>query len=336
MIAGIVACHAEPDGAGTGDDDDGTGDGNPTTAPPIELGDRCADPGPDAPVVPRIEPTASTFEGFDVETYLPDGLRGVVFYFYGGDTVVEWNGYEQTAFANQMYDAGVGFVVTDRTVPGNGAQWDDHTLPIDANDDLARLERLRQHLIDTTPLEADTPIVSAGFSDGAAFSVFFATVMQQRGWPITVLLVHNSGAGGTDLPDVPIWTTAAAHDEGGTRAGAEQIADEQRKRGFDATFTLVEERTLTPDVFLRNPEWDDEKTAEVWADIVGLGLIDDSGARLPSDAELEPALSAYGKNSTFRGSAIVESRIRVAWATHRYSALYTADECAFALDALGL
>jgi hypothetical protein len=333
VAAALLACDG---GAGTrdatGDDDD-----DDTVVDPGPIVDRCADPGPDAPVAPQVTQTATTFEDAPVLYWLPDGLRAVVFYFYGGDSVTEWNGPEQVAFQNQMADANIGWIAYTKANTARGASWDADHRELGANPDLQRLERLRDELIATTALRADTPIVSVGFSDGAAFSVFFASATQnQLGWPIAAVLAHNSGARGIDLPDAPIWTTSADHDEPNTRGGAEDLAAEQAARGFEAVYHRTPERTVTADVFLRNPEWDDDKTGEIFQEMVDLGLVDALGDRLVADADIETAINAYANNSEQRGSAISAMRLRVVWATHRYSAVHTAEECEFALSALGL
>lgn len=332
----LAACH--PQGAGRGDAADA-----PTDAPPSDdddttllPGERCADPGPDAPVVWRAPPTEGEFEGFNLLTYIPEDPRGVVFFFYGGDSVSEWVGYEQGAFANLMADAGVGYVVTDRSEPGGGAQWDDSTLPLAENADLARLARLRDSLIETTPLTESTPVISSGFSDGGAFSIFFARVMTDEGWPIAALLPHSAGGATLPLPDVPVWATANEHDDPNVQANGPALVEDMAAAGNPAVYVFTEERPLTPEVFLRNPEWDPKKADEVFADLVAFELIDTDGNRAIEDSEIESKLERYGKKSEMRGASIAENRVRVVWATHRFSAVNVVSECDFVLDALGL
>ncbi|MEZ4236919.1 MAG: hypothetical protein R3F59_12360 [Myxococcota bacterium] len=332
LALGLAACHGGKDTDGTsigaGDDDD-----DATTGP---IARRCLDPGPDAPVTPAVTPTFDTFEGDPVQYWLPDGLRAVVFYFYGGDDVSEWNGYEQTAFANQMADANIGWVAYTKATPQASGSWDDTREDWVANDDLARLDRLRNELVATTPLSDGTPIVSVGFSDGASFSVFFATAAQRAGWPVAVVLAHNSGARGNDLPDCPMWTTASENDDANVRNGSADLAQAQADRGFLAVHHPVDERLAPADVFLRNPEWDATKAQELFDDLVTAGLVDASGARTVADDQMDAAISAWTRNPTVRGGAIAGSRLRVVWATHRYSAFHTVEECEFVLDALGL
>ena len=315
---------------------DGATDGAPDGPPVGPITSRCADPGPDAPVVPRVLPELSSFEGADLQVYLPEGLRGVVFYFYGGDELNEWNGDEQTAFSNQMFDAGIGWIVYTKANTGRGESWDNDDTDFATNADLGRLERLWTELVATTPLEADTPIVSVGFSDGAAFSVFFAAETQrQLGWPISSVLVHNSSAGGVDLPDAPMWVTASDFDDAGVLSGAEQLSEEQAERGFRSAFRRVSERPITPEVFLRHAEWDLTKASEMHADMVGFGLVDADGTRLVEPSDIERAVAAWSEQSLERAVEVAAARTRVVWATHRYSAVYTQEECAFVLETLG-
>lgn len=298
---------------------------------------RCEDPGPDAPVVPRVLPEVSSFEGAGLQVYLPEDLRAVVIYFYGGDDLNEWNGDEQTAFANQMVDAGIGWITYSKANTGRGESWNNDDPDFSTNADLGRLERLWAELVATTPLAADTPIVSVGFSDGAAFSVFFAAETQrQLGWPISSVLVHNSSAGGVALPDAPMWVTASDFDDPGVLSGAERLAEEQAERGFPSAFRRVSERPITPEVFLRHAEWDLTKASEMHADMVGFGLVDAAGTRLVAPSDIERALGAWSDQSLERAVEVATARTRVVWATHRYSAMYTQEECVFVLGALGL
>jgi hypothetical protein len=315
-------------GSASGDDDD---DAAPSTAP---IASRCADPGPDAPVVARVDPPPTYFEDDPVQWYLPEGLRAVTFYFYGGDAITEWTGLEQTAFANQLADAGIGWIAYTKAASGRGGSWD--TSPdLGANADIQRLQRLRDELIATTPLRDDTPILSSGFSDGAAMSVSFASAAEDLGWPIVAVLAHNSGAPTSELPDVPLWVTSSDNDLPNTRVAAEALAEEQAYRGFEAVYRRVVERRVTPEVFLRHPEWDPAKADELFQQAVDFGLVDDAGERLVPDDQIDAVLDAY-TTSGLPGAAIGAARVRVVWATHRYSAVHTVEECEFALSALGL
>jgi hypothetical protein len=303
-----------------GDDDDDDG------VPP---GERCADPGPDAPVTESFTPTQSVFEGYDVLSWFPSDPRGVVWYFHGGANITEVMDVEQVAFLNLMAAQDIGVVVTEK----DGGSWDSFRSPVDDNRDLPRLERLRDALIADGSLGADTPILAAGFSDGGGMAAHFAKWMDvDRGWPIAAALVHSGGGG--ELPEVPLWLTVTEHDVGGVGQTANRLYEDALASGQDAVLVLDEERTATVECFLRKDEWDLVDAQEAFDDFVAGGLIDPDGTRLVPDQNLQPALDAYTDSSQMIGAAHVAARMHVMWALHRFNAQHAGDECDFAMDAI--
>lgn len=333
-LALLAACAAggPDDGAGPDGDTGPPGDDTPTGQWPPGAA-VCATADPDQGVIPAVEPTMTTFEGFDTVWSIPEGARGLMFYFIGGSSVGEAVGPEQLAFQELLLTAGVGWVATSRTEPGGSAKWNMQEDRVAQNEDLARLSRLRDHLLGEFGLPASTPIVSSGFSDGGAMSLFFARVMADEGWPVAVVLPHNAGS--QDPPSIPTFFSASEHDEALVRNAATNMHAEFEGRGVRTALRLAEERAVTPPSLRRVASWDDEKTQEVFDDLVAFGLIDGDGARLVDESQMDGALRGWSGDTLITGAAMGESRVRVLWATHRYNGLYSGEECAFAMEALG-
>lgn len=316
----------DPDPFGTGPDGTAGDDDDDVVAPTAALA--CADAGPDAPVIPSYTMTVTTFEGYDTVYWFPSSPRAVVWYFHGGEKVTEINDMEQTAFLNHMAAANIGFLITAK----DGHDWDTNA-PADANEEMPRLERLRDSLIADGKFDADTPIVTLGFSDGGAMSSHFAAHMdEERGWPIAAALIHSSGGG--DVPSVPVWMTIQENDKADISGSAQRKVDDSIALGNDTRFEVSPERTTTPELFLRRAQWDLTDAQEAFDDAVAGGIIDAQGARLVPDDVMDQALDQYENDSLMVGAANVTARLHVTWALHRFSAWYAEEECTFALAAL--
>lgn len=329
----LVACQGGgPDGDGADAGTDAGTDGGTFVGQWPPGGPICATADPDLAVVAAVEPVQTTFEGFDTVYSIPEGARGLMFYFLGGNSVTEAVGPEQTAFAELLLQAGIGWVATSRTEPGD-SKWNLQEPRVAQNEDLARLSRLRDFLLAEHGLPESTPIVSTGFSDGAAMSMFFAQVMADEGWPVQVVLPHNPGS--RLSLSIPAFIQYSENDLSSVKGAAPAQYDEMQQAGVPSELRLAEERPVTAPSLRRVATWDDQKTQEVVADLVAYGLIDAAGNRLVTEDQIDGALRAWNSDTTINGSAFGEVRLRVLWATHRYTALHAADECQFVMDTLG-
>jgi hypothetical protein len=310
------------DGVPVGDDDDDDDAPWPNT---------CTSVGPDAPNPGPVpdEDVAGTFEGFATYVWIPEHTRGLVVYLHGGADVAEIAQTEPAFLFTFLYTEGFGLVATQRTGPGPEAMWDT-TPSIDRNADAARIERLLAQVRADHGLPDDVPIVTAGFSDGAIGAMALARIGVDEGWPVVASLVH-SGAYSTQGSTVPTLLLTGENDN---PQSPQQVVDQLTRQGVRAEWIEQPERLAEPETFLRNPSWDLAKGQEAVDDLVALGMIDASGARLVPDANLDQALRLYGENSTFMGATLTEARLRVLWATHRVSAYSADEECRFILDSL--
>jgi hypothetical protein len=330
----LAACSDGKDGSGNPSTTDTSEPPDTTTNP---LG-RCAYGGPDTPAVMEYAPTITDFEGFEVRYNIPPNPRAIVIYFMGGADASEISSPEQTAFLSLMGHENIGYIATDRTEAGGGGRWDNITESVTANDDVARLDRLRDEYIATTDIDEDTPFVSMGFSDGASFSIFFADKAQRElDWPVVALLSHSAGQSfGVSLPDVPSAFCSADNDQGGLLDAATNLADDQAARGFRSELYVAPERPVTVDTLARIESWDAVDAQAGIDDLVAANLVDAQGVRLVSDADMEGALEVWARTTQLPGSAFLDARVHVLWAMHRYNAFNAAEECDLVMDALGL
>lgn len=325
LLVPVAAC-ARDEGGAVGDDDD-----LPTVSDGVAWPDACASAGPDAPAPPPITTpdVVGTFEGFPTYVRVPDPARGLLIYFHGGATSEEVAQVEQNALFGVLYGEGFGVVATQRTAPGPDDNWD-FTRDLAANQDASRVERLLAKVRADHGLPDTLPLATVGFSDGAGMSMVMAAIASDEGWPIVASFVH-SGAYGNLTGPVPTMFLQPENDLG---QAPEPIVDDLLAAGVRAEVVDQPERLAVPSAFLRNGIWDLEKATAAVEDLVSVGMIDASGARLVPDADMERALAAYGSRSPFEGAALSESRLRVLWATHRVSAYSAEEQCRFLIDSL--
>lgn len=338
LLLPAVACKGgEADAKGddddtVGDDDDDTvgGDDDDTTPP---WPDACAGVGPDAPnpgPVPGPE-VATTFEGYETYVWVPDHARGLAIYFHGGATSDEVTQTEQAVLFSLLYTEGIGVVATQRTAPGAGDQWET-TRDLARNEDASRIARLLDQVRADHDLPTNLPLATVGFSDGAMMSLAMAAIASDEGWPIVAALPHSGAFDPRLAGPVPTLLLQPVNDTAGQFP--DQIVRDLSADGIRAERLDQPERLAVAEAFLRNGYWDLDQAQAAVDDLVSVGMIDAGGARLVSDANLERALDLYGANSTFEGVVLAESRMRVLWATHRFSAYNAEDECRFLLDQL--
>ncbi len=324
------------DAVGDDDDDDGIGsETTPTVSIPCDAPDDNLPVSYDASLVVREE----SFEGFPVAIVEPQGTPvGVVWYFHGasGDAA-QVLGTETTATLNLLAREGVMLVGTESTDRDLG-QWVT-TGDATSNPDIARLLRLREHLIDTTALTASTPIITMGFSNGGTMSAKMGAVFADEGLNVAATSIHNSGGAGT-RPGAfghPLVVMVTENDSATTSASGRDFATSQADLGLPVLLLEGVEMPLEPERFRREGGGysDPEVSRAVFDELVSMGMVDDDGVRLvPIDRALA-ALDVYERNATVgNGPAKVVSQLRVVWQLHRFNSQYNAEECAFLADAL--
>lgn len=306
------------DASAPGDDDDD--DAGPTTA----TGD----------IVPNFQFTDQDFEGGRVTTYMPDDPTGVLFVFHGtnGDiasvTQIEWI---------ELYDLlaphGVGFVLSN-SVDRVEMQWDTNHQDGAANEDFPRLDRLRDHLIDTTGLEADTPVLSIGFSNGANFATLFANMAFADGWPFRAFDAHQGGMY-VDTPVPGIFVSAVNDESGGTPDQLGPLSEAcTSQTARTCPHYTGHEIPLVPLRFDRLPTYSAEQSQAIFDELVDMQIVAEDGSRVIDLADMEDVFTTYIHDSQAPSPSMVPTQLRVVWATHRFSSEHADQEADWLLDQL--
>ena len=127
----------------------------------------------------------STFEGFPVISYVPEHPRGMVYVFHGSNGSANFaERVETTDVLNRLIARGYGFVSTSSTERTGDKRWNAADPSLTTNPDLARLVRLQANLVATTGLEANTPLVGIGMSNGARFVTLWGQSWRNAGYPV--------------------------------------------------------------------------------------------------------------------------------------------------------
>ena len=139
-------------------------------------------------ITPSVQWTRSTFEGFEVISYVPEHPRGLVYLFHGSNGSARFaDRVETTDVLNRLVARGYGFVSTSSTERTGDKRWNVSDASLTTNPDLARLVRLQAHLVATTPLEAGTPLVGIGMSNGARFVTTWGQAWKNAGYPVKAI-----------------------------------------------------------------------------------------------------------------------------------------------------
>jgi poly(3-hydroxybutyrate) depolymerase len=241
-------------------------------------------PGCD-PVTPSVPFEHGSFEGFDVVSYVPDHPRGLVYLFHGSYGSADFATRVETVDTlNELIARGYGFVATESTERTGTKRWDVFDPSLATNPDLARLTRLQAHLVATTPVEAGTPLLGLGMSNGARFVSLWGETWAGAGYPVRAIAMVMgtiappvTAAGGLD---VPTFFVTAENDV--TSPPGPIIADHgaTAARGTPTDLIVAREQPLTAARFLRIPGIDAEEATAVVDALVATGAWDAAGQRL--------------------------------------------------------
>lgn len=291
------------------------------------------------PVTPSVAFEHATFEGFPVISYVPEHPRGMVYVFHGSGGDAGFAERTETVdVLNLFISAGYGFVSTestDRTAPD--ARWEVGTRSLTANPDLARLIRLQNHLVATTGLEAATPLVGIGMSNGSRFVTLWGQAWADAGYPVEAIWAAAGRIAGPIKTSggltVPTFFSNFENDQ--TVDPQWTVDDHQATvaNGTPALLRTSRERPLGPSQFLRIDGIDQAEADGIVAAGKATGVWDASGNRIVPDidealarsrtAVLPPSVLADG----LEGSVAVETGVLLA--THNFSAEYKVDAFTF-------
>ncbi|MEM1110549.1 MAG: hypothetical protein AAGI11_01455 [Pseudomonadota bacterium] len=141
------------------------------------------------PVEPVVTFEEGTFEGFDVISYVPDEPIGLVFFFHGsGGSAGFATRIETLDVINLLIQRGYGFIATESTQRTSPRRWRVNDPSLSDNDDLARLVRLHDHVVRSSPVTAQTPLFGVGMSNGARMVSLFGQSFSDAGYPIAAIV----------------------------------------------------------------------------------------------------------------------------------------------------
>ena len=326
-------------GGCAGSGDDGTGSELSTEMSGAQVpSDPCAAPPLEAPVVLAVEGVREEVDGYPIWQHVPNDEPAALYWFFHGSngTYDQIYGLEVAYLLNMLTPQGYAAVATNNT--RDESEWDKSSTDPSENAELARLIAIRDHLIATTAVTEETPIVLTGFSDGGSMATWLSAVFVELGWDVRVVSVHNSPA--SDYPgeiEAPTFWAVSENDKSTVRDGAKRLADIQEKDlGWPSRYLEAPELALDRERFNRVPEISETAglASGLFDELVRLELIDGDGARIVDDDLSDPE----NMDSLFRYvTANVDSRLadeaggqlRIIWATHRFNGYHAEEECRF-------
>jgi hypothetical protein len=241
-------------------------------------------------VVPSVQWQQSTFEGFPVISYMPEHPRGVAYFFHGTNGSANFaTKIETTDVINRLVARGYGFVSTSSTERTGDQRWNASDPSLTTNPDLARLVRLQAHLVATTGLEATTPIVGVGMSNGARFVTLWGQAWKNAGYPVKAIWASNGriAAPFSDAGQltVPTYFTTAVNDFTSPQGGIAGDYIRTRNAGTPTDFYNAPERDLSAAQYERIPGIDGTESKQIVDALIATGVWDSSGHRIEPDIQ---------------------------------------------------
>jgi hypothetical protein len=287
-------------------------------APPLVLDDTPLDPH--APVEPTETWITESFEDRPLVWYMPEHPRAVLWHFHGNDgTGSDARLIETVAILNELVDIDVGFVASTCQ---DGHQWDAQA-PADDNEDLMRLERVRDHVMDQSQWTPDTPLFAWGFSSGTKMTAHFAAFALDQGWPIRALAVHN---GDPEQAILPTLFIESANDDSTNPASIDETRKALEAAGIDTASYVAIERPLDPMRFLRIPAFTDEKSQFQFDELVSWDHVDPEGVRLTDVENINGVVAQMRTDSEGWDPVRAGEQLRVVWSTHRVDGQFALEE----------
>lgn len=245
-------------------------------------------------VTPAVEWQRTSFEGFPVISYVPENPRGLVFLFHGTNGSAAFaDRLESTDVLNRLVAQGYGFVSTSSTERTGDRRWLVTDPSLTTNPDLARLLRLRAHLIATTPVESSTPLLGVGMSNGARFVTLWGQTWRDAGHPVRAIWAsHGRVAPPVDGPGeltVPTFFSTSEHDFTVPPGGVILDLAETMESGTPADFAITRERALSAPPYERIPGVDSTEAQQIRQSLIATGVWNAQGVRVEPNIETAAA-----------------------------------------------
>lgn len=289
-----------------------------------------------APVTPSVPWQRSTFEGYDVVSYVPAHPRGMAWFFHGSyGSAAFVDRVETTDVVNRLVARGYGFVSTSSTERTGTKRWDVADPSLTANPDLARLVRLRAHLVATTPLQAATPLVGVGMSNGARFVTLWGQAWRNAGYPVKAIWASHGRTAppyeATGRLTVPTAFSTAENDFTSPPGPIIRNFVTARDAGTPTELHVSSERALWAPLYQRIPGIDDAEARQIVAALIATGVFDQQGRRVVADiqAAVTRAATAVLPASVRPDAGEVQNETALLLAVHQFSAEFADPVIAF-------
>jgi hypothetical protein len=252
---------------------------------------------PGCAITPIPERQHSTFEGFPVISYVPEHPRGMVYVFHGtGGSANFAERVETTDVLNRLIARGYGFVSTSSTERTGDQRWDAADPSLTTNPDLARLARLQANLVATTGLEANTPLVGIGMSNGARFVTLWGQSWRNAGYPVKAIWAsHGRTANpydGAGQLTVPTFFTTAENDFTVPPGGVINSFATASNSGTPSELYISRERRLNSVQYERIPGIDADEGRQIVSSLIATGAWNAQGDRVEPDIQKAAAEAA--------------------------------------------
>jgi hypothetical protein len=280
-------------------------------------------------VTPSVPFRHTTFEGYEVISYIPENPRGVVYLFHGSyGSAAFAEKVETVAVLNRLIDQGYGFVSTSSTERTGTRRWNVFDPSLTTNPDLSRLARLNAHIIATTPATTTTPLLGIGMSNGARFVTLWGQTWKNVGYPVKAIWASMGRiAPPVSAPGaltVPTAFSTAVNDF--TVPPGTVIADfaATGQAGTPTELYVSAERKLSPNPYLRIPGIDGDEAQAIFAALVDTGVWNQAGTRIVPDIEQAAAQAGTAQlpPSVAPLAPEIENETALQLAVHQFTAEY--------------
>ena len=287
-------------------------------------------------VTPAREFQHSSFEGFPVISYVPEQPRGLVYLFHGSNGSASFaERVETTDVLNRLIYQGYGFVSTSSTERTGDRRWDVSSASTTANPDLARLARLHNHLVATTPVAAATPLVGIGMSNGSRFVTLWGQTWRNGGYPVKAIWASMGRIAGpvsaSGALTVPTVFSAAVNDF--TTPPRPIVIDYARthEAGTPTELYVSQERNLGQSPYLRIPGIDPAEAGQIVSALKATGVWNAAGERVVADIQqaAAQAVTAQFPPSVAGQLSEISDQTALQLAVHQFTAEYVAKVQAF-------
>jgi hypothetical protein len=287
-------------------------------------------------VTPTVQWQRSTFEGFEVISYVPDHPKGMVYLFHGTNGSARFaDRIETTDVINRLVARGYGFVSTSSTERTGNKRWNVFDPSLTTNPDLARLSRLQAHLVAKTGLEAGTPLVGIGMSNGARFVTLWGQAWRNAGFPVKAIWAsHGTTAPSFDESGQLTVPSVFSTSENDFTVPPGQVVlsfSRVRDAGTPTELYVSHERKLNSVQYERIPGIDANEGTQIVAALIATGVWNSQGTRVEPDIETAATRAAAAQLPASVGSSASEIQDETALllAVHQFTAEYAEQVIAF-------